>query len=320
MPDEVTTTGGEQDTLQQVEVTLLHPINDVLSEHTNCEGSRTPHNVSSASGIDHQPCTEGHSSFQNAQVPTEPVGIPVELSSNQAISQPIPQLAVECQLSSERHTSFHDVQAPARLVENPVELSNQAISQPSMNLEIEHQPSGEGHASFQNVQVAPLLGENPVELSNQAALQTGAHLATEQSSSELGSSIQNSQTPTQLVEDSVENTCREGGSSFQNAQTPTQLVESSVELLNQAVSQSVTHLAVHQPIDTLAGGSDTRTTPIISGLSNRPIQTAPPVPLRMPLPLHSDPLQNELERIRKEIDQTIKIHEDTVRFSHITFF
>ncbi|KAJ9698071.1 hypothetical protein PVL29_007263 [Vitis rotundifolia] len=311
MPDEVTTIGGEQDTLQQVEVTLLHPINDVLSEHTNCEGSRTQHNVSSASGIDHQPCTEGHSSFQNAQVPTEPVGIPFELSSNQAISQPIPQLAVECQLSGERHTSFHDVQASARLVENPVELSNQAISQPAMNLEIEHQPSGEGHASFQNVRVAPLLGENPVELSNQAALQTGAHLATEQSSSELGSSIQNSQTPTRLVEDSIENTCREGGSSFQNAQTPTQLVDSSVELLNQAVSQSMTHLPVHQPIDTLAGGSDTRTTPIIPGLSNRPIQTAPPVPLRMPLPLHSDPLQNELERIRKEIDQTIKIHEDT---------
>jgi hypothetical protein len=30
--------------------------------------------------------------------------------------------------------------------------------------------------------------------------------------------------------------------------------------------------------------------------------------------LYPDPLQNELERIRKETDQTIKIHEDAVSF------
>ena len=319
MPDEVTTVSGEQDSLQQVELTLLYPFN-VSSEHANCEESLTEHNLSSASGIDHQPCTDQHPSSQNAQSPTELVEVPVEQSSNQTISQPIPLLAVECQLGSQGHISFEDVQAPAQLVENPVDLSNQAISQPDMTLEIEHPPIGEGNSSFQNVQVAPLLGENPVELLNREALQTGEHLAAVQSSSELGSSIHNSEIPTQLVEESVEHPCRQGGSSFQNAHTPIQQVESSVELVNQAGSPSVTHSVVHQQIDTVAGGSDTRTTPNIMGLSNRLIQTAPPVPLRMPLHLHSDPLQNELERIRKEIDQTVKIHEDTVSFLTSIFF
>lgn len=312
MPDEVTIVSGKQDSLQQVELTLLHPI-DFPSEHTNCEESQTERNLSSASRIDHQPCTDPHPSFQNAQAPTEMVGTQDE-QSNQVISRPIPQLAVECQLSSQGQTSFQDVQAPAQPVENPVDLSNQTISQPAMTLEVEHPPIEEGNASFQNVQVPPLLGENQVELLNQDTLQSGVHLAAEQLSSELGSSMQNFQTPTQLVEDSVEHPCREGGSSFQNAQTRIQLVENSVELLNQAVSQSITHSGMHQQIDTLAGGSDTRTTPIVPGLSNRPVQTAPPVPLRIPQPMHSDPLQNELERIRKEIDQTVKIHDDTVSF------
>lgn len=282
MPDEVTAISGEG-ALRQVESTSLDQINAAVCDRINCEESENQDDVASASEIDHEPNTERHPSSQNGQAPTEMLGITTDLSSNQVISQPIQQ---ECPLSSEGQTSFQDVQALDQPVENPVELSNQAIQQPALNLETGHQPCGEGHAPFQNNQFGPLLGVNPVELSNQSSLQTGVHLAAEQPSSELRSSIQNSQTPTQLNEDSVEHACA-GGSSSQNALTATQLFESSVELLNQAVSQSVTHLAM---------------------------QTTIPVAFRMPQPQHSDPLQNEVDRINMEIDQMVNIHEETVSF------
>ncbi|XP_062172135.1 helicase protein MOM1 [Alnus glutinosa] len=107
----------------------------------------------------------------------------------------------------------------------------------------------------------------------------------------------------------------EGHTSSQFAQIPMQLVENPVELSEQAVLQPSTSYALHLPIDAPIGGlgthfSDTRSMPIATEFSNRPVQTAPPVASRVPMLLYPDPLQNELERIRKETDQTIKIHED----------
>ncbi|XP_059430737.1 helicase protein MOM1 isoform X2 [Corylus avellana] len=107
----------------------------------------------------------------------------------------------------------------------------------------------------------------------------------------------------------------EGHTSSQFAQIPMQVVENPVELSEQAVLQPSTSHVLHFPIDEPIGGlrtqlSDTRSMPIATEFSNRPIQTAPPVASRMPMILYPDPLQNELERIRKETDHTIKIHED----------
>ncbi|KAJ4822288.1 hypothetical protein Tsubulata_006393 [Turnera subulata] len=54
--------------------------------------------------------------------------------------------------------------------------------------------------------------------------------------------------------------------------------------------------------------SDTRTLPVCSGANVPPAQTSSSV--QMPSLLSGDPLQNELERIQKEKDQRISIHED----------
>ncbi|GKV08328.1 hypothetical protein SLEP1_g19974 [Rubroshorea leprosula] len=51
--------------------------------------------------------------------------------------------------------------------------------------------------------------------------------------------------------------------------------------------------------------SDTRT-----ASTNHPIPAAPAVSSQTPLPYH-DPLQNEMERINREAEQTVKIHEET---------
>lgn len=111
----------------------------------------------------------------------------------------------------------------------------------------------------------------------------------------------------------------EGHTSSQFAQIPMQQVENPVELSEQAVLQPSTSYGLHLPIDAPIVGlgthfSETRSMPIATEFSNRPVQTAPPVASRMPMLLYPDPLQNELERIRKETDQIIKIREDTVSF------
>ncbi|KAG6678574.1 hypothetical protein I3842_14G087500 [Carya illinoinensis] len=110
----------------------------------------------------------------------------------------------------------------------------------------------------------------------------------------------------------------EGHTSNQLTQTP-QLGENLIEFPDQAVMQPSTSLALLLPIEAPVSGlgthfSDTRTMPIATDISNPPIQTAPPMASRMPMHFYPDPLQTELERIRKETDQFIKIHEDTVSF------
>ncbi|KAL9392962.1 hypothetical protein Peur_012247 [Populus x canadensis] len=81
-----------------------------------------------------------------------------------------------------------------------------------------------------------------------------------------------------------------------------------------ASSQLTTSFAQHVPIDLMAVGgpqmhiSNMRTEPVTSRISNHSA-TAPAV--RMPVSTSQDPLQNELDRIRTETDQIIKIHEDT---------
>ena len=104
----------------------------------------------------------------------------------------------------------------------------------------------------------------------------------------------------------------EGRTANQISQAPRQPVAHHIELSNQDVLQPL-----HSPIDGTTGGlvrqaSETRTASAPSVSSGLPLQTVPAVSSRMPLPLYHDPLQNEMERIRKETDQTIKVHEDTV--------
>ncbi|XP_022728687.1 uncharacterized protein LOC111284231, partial [Durio zibethinus] len=97
----------------------------------------------------------------------------------------------------------------------------------------------------------------------------------------------------------------------QISQAPRQLVANPIELSDQDVLQPL-----HSPINGTIGGlvrqtSETRTISVPSVSIGLPLQTAPAISSRMPLPLYHDPLQNEMERICKEKDQTIKVHEDT---------
>uniref|UniRef100_A0A2K2AY39 MOM1 alpha-helical domain-containing protein n=2 Tax=Populus trichocarpa TaxID=3694 RepID=A0A2K2AY39_POPTR len=79
-------------------------------------------------------------------------------------------------------------------------------------------------------------------------------------------------------------------------------------------SQPATSFAQLSPIDSIAVGgsgmhiSNMRAAPVTPGISNRP-GTA--LAVRMPVSMSQDPLQNELDRLSKETEEIIKIHEDT---------
>jgi chromodomain-helicase-DNA-binding protein 4 len=82
-------------------------------------------------------------------------------------------------------------------------------------------------------------------------------------------------------------------------------------------SQPATSFAQLSPIDSIAVGgsgmhiSNMRAAPVTPGISNRP-GTA--LAARLPVSMSQDPLQNELDRLSKETEEIIKIHEDTVCF------
>lgn len=100
---------------------------------------------------------------------------------------------------------------------------------------------------------------------------------------------------------------------------PSTYSPSNLDAMDGASASRIEHqptLLVENSLQPITGGSvmhaSERTMTVTSGISNHPVQTTTHV--QMPLPLCKDPLQNELERIRKETDQAINIHEDTVSF------
>ena len=76
-------------------------------------------------------------------------------------------------------------------------------------------------------------------------------------------------------------------------------------------SEPVLHASVGRHI---IQSSDSRNMSTPSEIINRSIQTTTQGVSRIPLPMYSDPLKNELERIRKEKEQAIKNHKDMVSF------
>lgn len=105
----------------------------------------------------------------------------------------------------------------------------------------------------------------------------------------------------------------EGHGTNNDGQPPVELVDNQVELSHpdeQHAAQSS-----QQPFEIPVTGSrmhvpDTVLMPIPPPAVNSLFQAAPPV--RMPLQLSQDPLQNELDRIIKETNQTIAMQEETV--------
>ncbi|XVF20260.1 hypothetical protein REPUB_Repub11eG0182400 [Reevesia pubescens] len=130
---------------------------------------------------------------------------------------------------------------------------------------------------------------------------------------QLRSTESTSNLPPNLL--SVSATVYEPSNEGQNAnlisQAPRQSVANHFELSNLDVLQPV-----HSPINGAIGGltrqaSETRTASVHPVSSGLPLQAAPAVSSRVPVPLYHDPLQNEMERICQEKDQIIKVHEDT---------
>ncbi|KAK0583701.1 hypothetical protein LWI29_001666 [Acer saccharum] len=102
----------------------------------------------------------------------------------------------------------------------------------------------------------------------------------------------------------------------QITQAPTVIVEHSVELSDLAVSQSIASFVPNPPIDIPIDGLGTNTcdprmasvTPVYS---NHTVPNVHPGASQFSLPLYRDPLQKELDRLRKEIEESVKTHEET---------
>ncbi|XP_057480932.1 helicase protein MOM1-like isoform X3 [Actinidia eriantha] len=194
---------------------------------------------------------------------------------------------------------IHDSDSAARRNQNVLSPStdspvdqNQPDSGSASGVE---QPRNEGEVASLNV-VAPQQFE-PAVPSSQAVLQHGANLGSLPihvtddplglNQSYLHVAVRNDHPPS-----------NDRLTSFQNAEASSQVNEEMTRLLNQLVPG--THLGMDPPIDTL-GRIET----------HLPLHSAYQVASRMPTPpLYADSLQNELERLRKETEQTIKAYED----------
>ncbi|KAK3226957.1 hypothetical protein Dsin_006819 [Dipteronia sinensis] len=102
----------------------------------------------------------------------------------------------------------------------------------------------------------------------------------------------------------------------QIAQAPTVMVEHHVELSDLGVSQSVASFVPNPPIDIPIDGlgtntCDPRMASVTPGYSNHTIQNVHPGASQFSLPLYRDPLQKELDRLRKETEESVKTHEET---------
>uniref|UniRef100_A0A5B7AM86 Putative helicase protein MOM1 isoform X1 n=1 Tax=Davidia involucrata TaxID=16924 RepID=A0A5B7AM86_DAVIN len=166
--------------------------------------------------------------------------------------------------------------------------------------EVDHQPCSEGHTSFKNAEAPPQLVEDTSEFSNQAVsheADIASHLLIDATDLPLGLNQPDLSSASRVDHQPSS----EGCASFQNTEAPPQLVEDTAELPSQAVLQPGGNLELQPLIDPPLGGFGT----------HLPMHTSPQVASRLPkLPFYADPLQNELERLRKETEQAVKVHED----------
>ncbi|GAB4850718.1 hypothetical protein Ancab_030018 [Ancistrocladus abbreviatus] len=99
--------------------------------------------------------------------------------------------------------------------------------------------------------------------------------------------------------------------SQQRALAPMQQ-DDNPDLSNSACSQSLADSVVHPsaPSNSTRCVPDARASPALTESNNYPMQAFASAVSRLPSHSSSDPLQIELERIHREVDQTTKIHED----------
>lgn len=202
--------------------------------------------------------------------------------------------SAENEPSRDNNPSKQVSQVEALLAENILESLNQDVL-PGIPCvySIEDEPRREDNASNQVSQV-PILVETSFEVLNQVVL------------------------PDVPLVDSIENEPSRRVSA-QVSHAPIPFVANSLEHSNQTVSHPLNSLSLHPYIDVPIGGpeahlAETRTT-LTTGIRNHPTETASAAVSCVPLPVFVDPLQNQLERLRKEAEQLHKFHVDKVSFS-----
>ncbi|CAK9138730.1 unnamed protein product [Ilex paraguariensis] len=160
--------------------------------------------------------------------------------------------------------------------------------------ELGREPCSEGHISSQNAESSFLLAVNQAELPGHATSQTGGKLVVHSSTVATQLPLGNNQPDLSLPGRVQNQLSGKFQVSLQNVEAPPQVVEVRVELPNQTVLQ---------PGENLSS---------VQGFNHVPTHSAHQEAFGMPtLSLYTDPLQNELERLRKETEQAIKVHEDT---------
>ncbi|XP_057484469.1 helicase protein MOM1-like isoform X1 [Actinidia eriantha] len=202
-------------------------------------------------------------------------------------------------IQSSISVGMHDSDSPARGNQNVLSPStdspvdqNQPDSGSSSGVE---QPRNEGQIASLNV-VTPQRFE-PAIPSSQTVLQHGANLGSPPihvaddplglNQLDLHIAVRNDHPPSGDIL-----------TSFQNAEASSQVNEEMAWLPNQMVPG--TQFGMDPPIDTLGRIG-----------THLPLHSAHQVASWMPTPpLYADPLQNELERLRKETEQTIQAYED----------
>lgn len=196
-----------------------------------------------------------------------------------------------------------------QLSEVPSELSDRTVSLPVANVDLrppiddteiplahnqhdlrsadrhDHQTSGDLNSSFHNDEAPSQVVEHTAELPNQVIPHVGANV-------ELHPPIQSTGIPLRQNQRDVPSAsrldCQPSGEALPD-------VEGTAELPNQDI--------FHTGVNVYS----------IQGFNNLPLHAERQVPSRIPsLASYGDPLQNELERIRKETEQAIKVHEDMV--------
>ncbi|KAI7990761.1 Helicase protein MOM1 [Camellia lanceoleosa] len=157
----------------------------------------------------------------------------------------------------------------------------------------------EGHNASQSVEAAQQFEGSAVP-SNRAVMQPGANLAPLLPLHAIDVPPHQNQPDSHLAVGNDHQPSSEWCTAFQNAGASSQLLEDTAGVPNQVIPG--TQLEMHPPIDTPLGGFGT----------HLPLRNAHQMASRIQnQPLYADPLQNELERLRKETDQAIKAHEDT---------
>lgn len=119
------------------------------------------------------------------------------------------------------------------------------------------------------------------------------------------------------MEDHME---REDHNSDRLAQAASQPIENHIQLIDEVLLQPVTCTVPHSTLnvafsDTRTSFLDTRTISANFDVSTSLMQSLQPSVSQMPPSLYIDPLERELEKLRKEMEHNIDVHAKRVSFS-----